>query len=182
MQHHAIVVLQKKVLQSTESGNVDGLYKHNTKFNAIKASHWPEKISKFVLNETNSRAVPGEEQVSVRYGYRLPKYTLLRSRNAIAVLFKQQFPDCPFSILMIMHEFPQNAVTTSDLERNMCPVHANALRIIKATNRPLIKQKLQDRLPSSCRGLVCQTMCDLNVVPSKPLTWKTECVKGKCEK
>ena len=105
--HHSFA---KKVSQSIESGNVDGLYKRNTKFNAIKVSHWPEEISKFVLNETNRQSVPGEEQVSVRYGYGLLKYILLRSRNAISVSFKQQFPDCPFSI-STMCEFPQNAVT-----------------------------------------------------------------------
>ena len=58
--HHSFA---KKILQSIESGHVDGLYKRNIKWNAIKASHWTEEICKFVLHETNSRSVPGEEQV-----------------------------------------------------------------------------------------------------------------------
>ena len=34
--------------------------------------------------EVNSCAVPGEEQISVRYGVRLPKYILLHTRKDIA--------------------------------------------------------------------------------------------------
>ena len=173
----------KKVLLAIKAGNTDELYKRKIKHNAIKASHWPEEIDKFVLNETNSRSVPGEEQVSVRYGFRMPKYILLRSRKDIAMAFKQQFPDCPYATSTIIREFPQNAVTptTRDLERNSCPVHANARRLVKAINKALIKNKSEARLPSSCRDLVCLTMCGAEVLPSKPLTWKQECVKGTCK-
>ena len=44
----------KKVLQAIQSGDEQSLYTHNTKCNATKATHWPEEISKFVLNESNS--------------------------------------------------------------------------------------------------------------------------------
>ena len=63
-----------KVLQAIQSGDKQLLYTRNTKCNTIKATHWPEEISKFVLNESNSRSVPGKEQVSVKYGFHLPKY------------------------------------------------------------------------------------------------------------
>ena len=74
-----------------------------------------------------STAVPGEEQVSVRYGVRLPKYILLHTRKDIAEAFKKENPECDYSVSTITREFPQNAVTatTRDLERNTCPVHAN---------------------------------------------------------
>ena len=51
----------KKVLQAIQSGDEQSLYTRNTKYIAIKATHWPEEISKFVLNESNSRSVPGKE-------------------------------------------------------------------------------------------------------------------------
>ena len=51
----------KKVLQAIQSGDEQSLYTRNTKYIAIKATHWPEEISKFVLNEANSRSVPGKE-------------------------------------------------------------------------------------------------------------------------
>ena len=174
----------KKVLESIDSGNEDTLYKRNLKYNAIKASHWPELISTFVLHESNSRSVPGEEQVSVRYGYRLPKYILLHSRDKIAAAFKEEHPECPFSISTIKREFPQNAVTptTRDLERNTCPIHANARRVVKAINKALLKSKSKVRIPSSCRDLALESMC--NSEDSKatlPLTWNTDCAKGTCK-
>ena len=43
----------KKLLQAIQSGDEQSLYTCNTKCNAIKATHWPEEISKFVLNESN---------------------------------------------------------------------------------------------------------------------------------
>ena len=46
----------RKVLECIQSGDTSSLYTRNMKFNAIKATHWPEEISKFVLNdESNSR-------------------------------------------------------------------------------------------------------------------------------
>ena len=82
-----------------------------------------------------------KEQVLVRYGFHLPKYILLRSRKYIALSFKETHPDCPFRVPTIMREFPQNAVipTTRDLERNTCPVHANARRLNNAINRAIKK-------------------------------------------
>ena len=179
--HHSFA---KKVLQAIACGEEQNLYKRDMKCNAIKATHWPEAIQSFVLHESNSRAVPGKEQVSVRYGFRLPKYVLLRSRKDIATSFKEQFPDCPFTISTIMREFPQNACTptTRDLERNTCPVHANARRLNNAINKA-VKPTLKDKtLPTSCRDLVCLTMCQAaNVVPSKPLSWNENCANGTCK-
>ena len=75
----------KEGASSNQLGDEQSLYIHNTKCNAIKATHWPEEISKIVLNESNSRSVPGKVQVSVRYGFHLPKYILLRSRKEINI-------------------------------------------------------------------------------------------------
>ena len=53
----------KKVLEAIESGDELTLYRRSMKYNAIKATHWPEHIMRFVLSEGNTRAVPGKEQV-----------------------------------------------------------------------------------------------------------------------
>ena len=95
----------KKVLRAVQSGDEQLLYIRNTKCNMIKATHWPDEISKFVLNESNSGSVPGKEQVSVRYGFLLPKYILLRSRKDVAVSFKGIHLDFPFRVPSIMREF-----------------------------------------------------------------------------
>ena len=49
----------KNVLQAIEFDGVDSLYKRNLKYNAIKATHWPEEILKFVLSEVNSSSRRG---------------------------------------------------------------------------------------------------------------------------
>ena len=118
------------------------------------------------MNESNSRLVPGKEQVSVKYGFHLPKYILLRSRKDIALSFKEIHPDCSFSVPTIVTEFPQNDVTpsTRDLEQNTCPVHVT------------------DTSPSSCRDLVCLSMCKSeNIIPSDRLSWNKDCVNGVCK-
>ena len=124
----------------------------------------------------------------MRYGVRLPKYILLHSRKFIAQEFKKLHPQCEYPISTITREFPQNAVTatTRDLERNTCPIHANAQRVVKALNKCLSKIKCDDdRLPVSCRDLVYKTMCQTElVVSSNPLTWRTwssTCVVGECD-
>ena len=146
----------------------------------IKATHWPKEITKFVLNESNSRSVPGKEQVSVRYGFHLPNCIILCSRKDIALSFKEIHPDCPFLVPTIMREFPQNTVTpiTCDLERSTCPVHANACRLNNAINRAN-KKSLTDTLPSSCSDLICLSICNTaNIIPADPLSWNKGCVNG----
>ena len=123
----------KTVLDAIASGTENGLLKRNLRCDSIKATHWPNEISSFVLGPENSCAVPGHEGVSVRYGVRRPKYVLLDSKGNIAQHFKEANPDCPFSTSLIAREFPQNAVSASkrERERNTCPYHANARRILK---------------------------------------------------
>ena len=135
-------------------------------------------------DESNSRAVPGEEQVSVRYGLRLPKFILIKSRKEIAMNFKKYFPECDFSISTIMREFPQNAVTPTnrDLERNTCPIHANARRLVKSLNKSF-NGHTSACLPTSCRELACLIMCkSVDLDPYKPLSWSDECVWGLCDR
>ena len=127
------VEFAEKVLRYIQEGREEELLKRHTRVDAIKCTEWPAMIKTFVLLPENSRSVPGQQQVSVRYGVRLPKYILLNSRESIASDFKLKYPECPFKASTIMREFPQNAVTPTsrDAERNTCPTHANVRRLVR---------------------------------------------------
>ena len=95
--------------------------------------------------------------------------------------FKEIHLDC--HVPTIMREFPQNAVTptTQDLEQNTCPIWANACHLNNAINRAIMKS-VTDTLSSSCRYLVCLSMCNAeNIIPSDPLSWNKDCVNGVCK-
>ena len=104
------------MLDAIASRTENGLLIRNLRCDSIKATHWPNEISSFVLGPENSRAVPGQEGVSVRYRVRHPKYVLLDSKGNIALRFKEANPDCPFSTSLIAREFPHNSVSTSKRE------------------------------------------------------------------
>ena len=172
----------KRILVSIENGTENDLFTNNRRCTSIHASEWPSKLTKFVLLPENSRAVPGQDSVSIRYGVRHPKYILLKSRVDIAKKFKEENPDCSFSISTLMREFPQYAVTPTsrDLERNTCPTHANARRLIKVLNNKLHHKKIAQKLPSSCRAFALSLLCHSPVATIDPLTWNADCVNGKC--
>ena len=180
------VEFAEKVLRFIEEGREEELYKRRTRVDAIKCTEWPALIKTFVFLPENSRSVPGQQQVSVRYGVRLPKYILLRSRESIASDFKLKHPDCPFKVSTIMREFPQNAITPTsrDAERNTCPKHANVRRLITRINRVMRKKGYRDMtLPNSCRVLATTTMCSSPVVSSsEPTIWVVKCATNKCTK
>ena len=60
------------------------------RFDSIQVTDWPSKIAEFVYKPENSRAVPGEEAISIRYGVHKQKHILVRSRNDIAADFKKR--------------------------------------------------------------------------------------------
>ena len=173
-----------KVLKSIANNSEEDLLNlRKTRFDSIQVTEWPSKIAEFVFRPDNTRAVPGEETVSIRYGVRKQKHILIRSRDDIAKDFKKEYPDCEFGLSVIKREFPPNAVTatTRDSERNTCPQHANIRRVVKAINKILRKNKLTP-LPHSCRELCGQVMCELpHVSASEPLTWVPDCVLNRCK-
>ena len=112
----------------------------------------------FVFQPENTRSVLGHQQVSVRYGVRLPKYVLLRSRESITSDFKEKNPACEFKISTIIQEFPQNG-------RHTCPTHAYVRRLVMRINRILRKKGFSDStLPKSCCVLATKVMCPSPVV------------------
>ena len=79
-----------------------------------------------------------------------------------------------------MREYPQNVVTptTRDLERNTCPVHVNARRLIKSLHNVGVALDIS----VSCRHMVAGTMCHSETFDRlDPLTWEEKCVYGKCD-
>lgn len=171
----------KKVLEGIDCGKETGILGRDVRCDSIKATDWPDKIYSHVLeNPQNTRAVPGQDKVSVRYGVRREKYLLLKSRDQIAKDFKELYPECPFSISTIKREFPQNAVTPTsrDLERNSCPVHANARRMVRALHNAGAAKDIS----KSCRIMSSLVMCEAETVDfSDPLTWREDCAMRTCK-
>ena len=170
--------------KATSEGNETELLTCNLRCDSIKATHWPQLISEYVLKPENSRAVNGQEMI-VRYGVKRSKYLLLHSKRNIALAFKGQHPDYPFSTSTLIREFPQNAVTptTRDLERNTCPTHANARRMIKALHSAVCSAGIAKDISHSCRQMVHASMCQPSISdPIDPLTWNQACVHDTCKK
>ena len=130
----------------------------------------------------NSRTVPGNEQVSERYGQRHAKFILLKSRSEIIHNFKEEFPECSFKESTLKREFPAYAVTPTlrDLQRNTCPIHANVRHLVKGINKILKKEKLKV-LPVSCRDLSLKVICSSELHTIDPLTWNENCAMRRCE-
>lgn len=174
----------KRVLDAIANNSVNELLVLRRKrVDAIHVTEWPRMIADFVFRPENTRSVPGKETVSVRYGVRKPKYLLLKSRDEIAKAFKAEYPSCDYSLSVIKREFPPNAVTptTRDQERNTCPHHANARRLIKCINKAFRKHGVAI-LPHSCRDICMTVMCQQEGVnASEPTTWKPNCATGKCK-
>ena len=171
----------KSVLLAIKNGTVEELLVRNTRCDSIHANTlWTDRIVEFVLRPDNSRACPGQEKVSIKYGVRRPKFLLRRSRHAIATAFLTEYPDCPFRASTIIREFPQNAVTATarDRQRNSCPYHCNARRLINA----LHKADIATNVSSSCRGMVWSTMCnDETIDHDDPTQWNADCVYRICK-
>ena len=157
------------VLQAIESKTENDLLQRNLRCDSIKATHWPNAIYNFMFQPENTCAVPGQASVSVWYRVRRPKYILLDLKENIATKFKTAFPECKFGISLIIREFPQNAVsaTSRDMERNTCPYHANARRILRC----LHSNQIAKEIPILCRKMCATSMCTHdNVIIEEPLT------------
>ena len=170
----------KSVLEAVEGNELETFIGRKTRCDSIHANrYWVDQISDFVLKPENSRAVPGQESISIKYGVRRPKYILRKPRAVIASEFLEANPTCPFKASTIMREFPQNAVTASqkDNKRNVCPYHSNVRRIINALHHNEVAMDV----PSSVRGMCRLNMCaDESIDESDPVQWNRDCATGKC--
>ena len=170
-----------KALQAIEKGNEQELFKCEKRRDSLLATDWPDKLEEFVIQPENSRAVPGKEQVSIRYGKRHTKFLLLKAKYEIVKEFKKINPDCPFGPSTLLREFPPYAVspTSRDIQRNACPYHANARHLVLAINN-ILKTWKCETLPSSCRELVMKHMCNSEFSDIDPLTWNPACATCEC--
>ena len=133
----------KSVITAVANGEEGSLLTRNVRCDALLATDWPTKLESYVLEPENSRAVPGNKQVSIRYGVRHAKYVLLKSRQEIAGHFIQLYPECDFKTSTLIREFPPYAVTATnrDMDRNTCPIHANVRHLVKLINKTLRREK-----------------------------------------
>ena len=170
-----------KVLQALKDGKEQSLFIKNIRCDSVLATDWPAKLEQFVLQPENSRAVPGQDSISIRYGQRVPKYLLLKSKEEISRNFKEAFPDCKFTVSTLKREFPPYAVqpTTRDVERNSCPIHSNIRRLVKGINKELRKDK-KTTLSTSCKQLSLDSMCKKGSPTIDPLSWHEDCATGEC--
>ena len=169
----------RKVLLAIESGSEQQLFVNVKRRGSIAITQWPQILKEYFLQPENSRAVPGHETVSIRYGVRVEKFLLLRSRKEVVRSFKELHPDCPFSDKILFRESPQNVVTPTkrDLIRNACPLHSNA----RHQHEALRKVGLLKDVSSSCRDMASSVICHHeNFSPLEPLTWKEDCALRKC--
>ena len=116
----------KSVLIAIKNGTEGQLLQRKTRCDAIHADTlWTDRIILFVIQPENSRACPGQERITIKYGARHPKYLLRKSPASIASDFLIAYPDCTYKSSTIIREFPQNAVTSTakDCTRNNCPYH-----------------------------------------------------------
>ena len=126
----------KRILQAIKDGNTKSLLKRDMRKDAIKCTDWPEKLAEFAKEPTYSRASP-YETVSIGWKVRAPKFILNMKRQDVLKSFKNQHPDCNFSISVLNREWPQNVVTPSDRDnmRNVCEIHSNARRMEKCLRK-----------------------------------------------
>ena len=95
----------RTILKAVSEGTEDQLLTRNVRCDSIKATEWPDKIANFVFQPEHTRAMPGNDTVSVRYGVRRPKFLLIRSCEMIAQSFIEINPDCQFSSQLFYENF-----------------------------------------------------------------------------
>ena len=168
-----------KVLTAVSNNNTEDLFKKKTRSNSISDTDIPDRLTEFLTNAEHSRALPGNESVSVAYGRRMPKFLLKKSKIELAEAFKKENPDVTFSTRLLLREWPANFVPPSskDQERNVCPLHSNLRRVFDG----LRKVGAAGNLPKSVRAMCSLTICqDHPFDPLVPLSWPPQCALGQC--
>ena len=154
----------------------------------IGDTEWPEKIKSFCLTKPICREAPGET-VSVAYGQREPKYIRQFPVSEIFNYFILKFPEFNYKLSTFRKYVPKNLVapTLRDVKQNVCPIHENVKRSVKAYNRFLLKNKAKHlQLTTSTIDTCLQFICNLNPENKEdnrnPLNWSPVCTKGECLK
>ena len=117
--------------------------------------------------------------LSVAYKKREPKHLLLKSKPALCNEFLSKNEDINVKKSVLMRDFPRNFVTPTcrDLQRNVCPYHANLRHLLSA----LHSKNAARFISKSCQGVAFVAMCQSNGSdPMDPLTWDPKCALGEC--
>ena len=168
-----------KILTAVDQDKTEDLFKRKTRCNSICDTDIADRLTEFLTNAEHSRALPGNETVSVAYGRRMPKFLLKKSKKELAEAFRKENPDVVFSTRLLLREWPANFVPPSskDQERNVCPIHSNFRRVYDG----LRKVGAAGNLPKSVRAICGLTMCkDRPFDPLVPTTWPVQCALGQC--
>ena len=147
---------------------------------------WPDLVNEFCFTKPICREAPGE-RVSVAYGKRSEKFIRQFSIKDIHKLFKLKYPDFDYKLSTFHKLIPKNLVKPSmrDVKQNICRLHENVKRSVKAFNRFAKKNKLMNlALPSSTLDICLQFICNPNIADAdknrNPLNWHPECTKRDC--
>lgn len=150
------------------------------KINTFKFSPWFLKVADFMIQPPVSRAVPGKT-VSMAYGHRAQKYIKNFTNLEAFNLFVKKHPFFPYKLSTFTTAVPRNVVpaTVNDSVQNVCTIHSNVRRSIRAYNIWSARRKLSC-LPSSTFQLVHLTICEQAGDMSDPANWGLECCEGDC--
>ena len=167
-----------KVLNAVQLEKTEELFKRKRRSDSIFSNDILERLTEFLSNAEHSRALPGNETVSVAYGKRLPKFLLKKSKAELAQLFKKENSDVTFSTRVILREWPANFVPPShkDQERNVCPLHSN----VRRCHDGLRQVGAAANLPKSVREMCAKTCQDKEFDPLLPVSWPSDCAMGIC--
>ena len=117
----------KKVLEAVCGGTEETLFQRQLKRDCLLASHWPSLLRDFINRPIYSRYVPGNDSISLSYGWRVPKILLLLYKLQLLKEFLAENPLCPFKWRVLLREIPRNCACAGprDFGRNCCVTHTN---------------------------------------------------------
>ena len=172
--------------ESVQKKSVTEILKKNSRL-SISDTEWPKVVADFCLDKPICREAPGET-VSISYGERAEKYIRQFSVEEIYNFFMIKYPDFPRKLTVFRTLIPKNLVapTLRDVKGNICPLHENVTRAIRAFNRFSQKNKVKDlSLPKStidiCLKIICNPFPNDPKENRNPLNWDVKCTTGVCE-
>ena len=132
-----------------------------------------------------SRVVPGST-ISVKYGKRENKYIRNFTIKECFNMFKNEHSNFNYGLPLFSQAIPKNIVsaTERDVIQNVCVIHSNVHRQIKALNIFINKNKLDKNLllPTSTFELICKLICSNSeyFTNSDVTTWSISRCDGSC--
>ena len=171
----------KKVLLAIKSEDLESLYERKMKNTAIKATHWPQEISKFV----QVRWIQGQYQEKIKslcdMEYVSQNIFCCILGNSLLKNLKSYTPNVNIQSPQSQENFRRMQSLQQWFNKKLMSQSRKCTKSCK--DKCLSKIKCDDdHLPVSCRDLVYKTIGQTElVVSSNPLTWSSACVAGECD-